>query len=92
MGAHASGGDGRLARDTGQLQVLLDGLIFSGRRAPLTPPLDHGPLVHRRLDLPVAVDTRIRAAAADAGVSVDALLRRWVVAGLEAAEETNPHE
>jgi hypothetical protein len=49
-------------------------------------------LVHRRLDLPVAVDTRIRAAAADAGVSVDALLRRWVVAGLEAAEETNPHE
>lgn len=57
--------------------VLLDSLVFDPPDRPLdmpVPPLMQAGeeiLVHRSLDLPAALDTRLRAAAAAQGMSVE---------------------
>jgi predicted DNA-binding protein len=55
--------------------------------AELPPSPETEPMVMRGVRLPVSLDQRVRAAAAEAGVPFSTLIREWIELGLTEMEE-----
>jgi predicted DNA-binding protein len=51
------------------------------------PPVEAEPMVMRGVRLPVSLDQRVRAAAAEAGIPLSALIREWIELGLTEMED-----
>lgn len=76
----------REPRDTAEAVDFMDALTFTDEPAVLPPVPDADTMVVRSLRLPLALETRARAVATSRNVPYTALIREWIIDGLERDE------